>query len=289
MPPPSRAGWYRDPEDPVQLRHYNGRGWDTRRRTLPAWALGVTDFVVTETSRREGDPRLDGPVQRAALPAIANATATSSRPARSPRGPGSPVGERHAAGVGGRAPSWSGGTRPVRRAPWYSPRAAFLVSSTLVGLLIVILVATVGLANRPPFDPSLAQDATFIRAANIDCSEAMGAVRLPVPLSGPAASESATTVATANQDLTRLAARIRNLPVVASAQALVQNLLDYWARYAADRQREVTALATSAAATGQAAALSSTVSLDEAQADAIVTANGLGACRLATSSPLLAS
>jgi hypothetical protein len=284
-PPPSRPGWYRDPDDPARLRHYTGRGWDSRRRTLPAWAIGVRDVVWVETARRDGDPVPDGPVHRAALPASANATGQSLSPAEVRRSSGTtraggPVGPRRAAGPGGGALHWSVGARPVRRASWSSPRTAFLLASTTVALVVVILVATLGLSNRPATDPSLAQDSTFIRSANIACGEAMGAIRSPPPSaesSATAGAMSPAAVAAANRNLEQLAARIRALPVVASAESLIQGWLDDWSRYATDRQRQADARSGGVGP----GSLSSTVGLDEAAADAFPSAHGLSDCTLA--------
>jgi hypothetical protein len=288
--PPTSPGWYRDPEDPAQLRHYSGRGWDGRRRTMPAWAIGSEDFVWVATSRRDGDPVPDGPVHRAALPASANATGQTMSPvdvrrsAGGARG-GAPVGPRRAASLSGGALHWSGGARPARRAAWANPRTSFMVASTLVGLMVVILVATVGLSNRPSTDPSLAQDSTFIRSANIACGEAMGAIRSPpasTQSSAASGSMSPAAVSAANRNLERLATEIKALPIVASAQSPIQGWLDDWNRYATDRQRQADLAATAAGAGADGpGSLSSTVGLDEAAADAFPTAHGLSDCTLA--------
>jgi len=289
-PPPLQPGWYRDPDDPVRLRHHNGRGWDSRHRTMPAWAIGVGDLVATERSRREGDPTLEGPVQRAALAAIATGGAQSPsaaelrRPARSAAAAGAGRGNGGAAAAAHR----SGGVRPALRASWPRPHGAFLALPTMLVAAVALLVATLSLANRPVTVPTLAQDASFIRSANIACGEAMGAIRLPTPPGSaatprPAAAPSPAAVATANRDLARLAAEIHALPVVDSARSLVQGWLDDWQRYTLDRQRQADAVAAGAmGGPAGAASLTSALGFDEARANGFVTTNGLGACTLSS-------
>jgi hypothetical protein len=283
---PSWAGWYRDPEDPIRLKHWNGRGWDARHRTMPAWAVGVEDYVLDPPSRRNADPMLEGPVHRAALPAIATASAQSYRPAGAPGAAGGLLGARRTGSVGGGALHWSGGARPPRRPAWPHPRSAYVVASALVGLVVVILVVTVGLVSRPTTDLTLAQDSSFIRAANIACGESMGAIWLPSSgAKGPGGSAvrpSPAEVAAANADLTRLEATIRALPVVASAASEVQSWLDTWGRFAVDRQR----LAVDGSGATGAGSLTSAVAFDVAQANAIVSSHGLTNCRLGPATAL---
>ena len=286
-PPPAPSGWYRDPGDPLALRHWNGRTWDCRGRTLPAWTVGTREFELLRTGRA-GDPSLEGPVRKAGLPAIATATAAASRPARGGATAGRAVATGGAAGAGTGPTGVIGGARPARRRSAWRPPLAFMTTSALVSLIVVVLVATVGLASRPSTVPTLAQDPAFLRSANIACGEAMGAVRQTGSALGPAGAPLPAEVAAANQVLSRLTAEIRALPVVGSAQAEIQGWLGAWARYASDRQRQADA-ARGASGSSSATSLASQVSLDEAQADAFVTTHGLAACALAPTTPLTTS
>lgn len=296
-PLPTAPAWYPDPEDPVRLRHWNGRGWDPRRRTLPAWALATDDLAAVGEGRRDSDPVLEGPAHPAGLKATAAAAAQSAHPR--PRGisPGRVVAGRGTSGTGTSTAGRMTGMRPVRRASWSRPRAVLMSLSALIGLAVLVLAATVGIAPRPAGTTTLAQDATFIQTASIDCAAAMGAIRLtPQPSmssSGTTPTPSPEAVAAANLALERLETRIRALPVTNVALNGVQGWLDTWNRFAADRMKQADAAAARSAtgsATGTtsvAAALGPVVSLDAAQADAFATTNGLGNCALdADNAPL---
>jgi hypothetical protein len=253
---------------------------------MPAWAVGVEDYVLVGSSRRDADPMLEGPVHRAALPAIATASAQASRPAAGPSGAGGLPGTRRTGSGAGGPLHWPSGARPIRPSAWPNPRSAYVVGSALVGLVIVILVVTVGLVSRPTTALTLAQDSSFLRSANIACGESMGAVWLPPSgtkgAGGTVVVASPAEVATANEDLTRLEAAIRALPVVASAEGELQNWLDTWDRFAADRERLA---AAESDATG-ASSLLSAVELDVAQANAIVSSHGLRNCILGPATSL---
>jgi hypothetical protein len=279
VPAPTFAGWYPDPSDPVRLRHWNGRTWDPRLRTVPAWAVGSRDYVLVESSRRRGDPMLEGPVHAASLPAIATATAQLSRPAPRPGSPSRPTGSRSGAGAGPPTSGWAIGARPVRSSSWSRPRLALMVVTSLIGLVVLVLAATVGFTPRTPGTTTLAQDTTFIRSANIACGEGMAATRLPNASGIP----SVAAVATANSNLAHLAARIEALPVVASGRSSIQGWLNAWEQYGADRQKE----AASGSAANGPGSWASTVSLEADTADAFATADDLGNCTLTAGSSTL--
>jgi hypothetical protein len=295
---PSQLAWYRDPDDPVRLRHWNGRTWDLRRRTVPAWLIATSEYAPVDAGRREGDPVPPGPVRAAGLPATATASMAASLPRPRPMARGRSLGVRPA-GAGASATGRSLGTRPVHRPAWSRPRAALMTVSALVGIAVLILAATVGIAPRPGGATTLSQDTGFTRAAGIACAATMGAARLTPPTSlsagGGAPSATPAAVATANRALASLANRIRSIPVAGSGSGGVQKWLDTWDRYAADRARQA-GLAASPAGHGpttgtssEAQSLASAVDLDAAQADAFATTNGLGNCTLDAAGPVTAS
>jgi hypothetical protein len=284
---PARPGWYRDPDDPARLRHWSGRSWDHRRRTLPTWAIATIDFVASD-DRRAGRPTLEGPVHPAALPATATAaTAQSSRrrPAVVAARPGGFAGRG-----GGRVTAPGGGAPGARAggsATWPHPRAALILISAAVGVAILILSATVGGAPSATAPVTLADDSAFVAAATVACNSDIAAARLaPTPAISPKGSIGTsdpltpTLVAEANDRLARLRTRLLALPVIAAARPGVQRWMDGWDRFAADRVRLAALVAKSGAAAASTAAVTAALRSDAGDADAFAVSNHLDACTL---------
>jgi hypothetical protein len=56
--PPSKPGWYKDPDNPRLLRHWDGSAWGDSSRTAPAWYRSTELFLADERADRSAE----GPV-----------------------------------------------------------------------------------------------------------------------------------------------------------------------------------------------------------------------------------
>ena len=57
--PPTRPGWYRNPDEPRSLRYWDGKAWSGRSRSQPAWAKRAEPFELEATN---SDRSVEGPV-----------------------------------------------------------------------------------------------------------------------------------------------------------------------------------------------------------------------------------
>lgn len=52
---PSKPGWYRDPDNPRLLRHWDGSAWGDAHRNAPAWYLATELFLADENADRSSE------------------------------------------------------------------------------------------------------------------------------------------------------------------------------------------------------------------------------------------
>lgn len=276
------AGWYRDPADPAQLRHWNGRSWDARRRTLPAWCIATAELDAD--AGVVGQALLEGPVHPAQLPAAAAVAGASARTGAPPRG----------AGLRSGHPVVGLASRPAlrRHRRWRGGGAPGVVAFALIGLVLAAVTVSVGVGRRAGQSATLSADTAFVHAADVACASDMGAVRTPagaaVSPAGAYGGPPPAEVAAANTSLARLSTRISSLATTAAEKAAVAGWLAGWSSYAHDRARLASARSARQPG-GVVAALGAQVKSDERSADAFAAANGLGSCTLVAQASSLSS
>jgi hypothetical protein len=162
------------------------------------------------------------------------------------------------------------------------------VACTLVVVSLLVLAGTIGIAKAPVGSGQVSADTTFVHRANVACTSALGAVRIPgaqdVNASGAAVTPSPARVTAANQALGMLLAKLRSFPVTSTVRVQVQDWLDEWTQFATDRARDAAYVAAhrspDASQRAEEQTLASAARLDAAQADSFALDNSLGQCTL---------
>jgi hypothetical protein len=278
--PPRAPGWYRDPLDRTRIRHWSGLYWDVPQRRLPPWALGTAAVVVSPRHLGQGEgPRLDGPVDLAALPVKAR---SSARVRAARLGRPLPPGPSHG-GPGGIGPSAGvhGPARPAlsRRRQMRTP---FTVSSVLVVAALLVVAGFISFSKSPSTVTQVSSDSAYVTAANTACTSSLGALT--------AADETATAtpaeVASSNKVISALMTKLQTLPSAAAVAGQTSGWFASWSAYKVDRTREASYLAShpehSAPAQHEEAALAGETRTAAADADSFAQANSLGDCVLAS-------
>lgn len=173
---PSRPGWYRDPDNPRLLRHWDGAAWGERSRRLPAWSHAVDLFVPDERVDRSSE----GPVHPHELRETVASVGGWSRdwlPWR-PRqaGPGWP---RSAAQAPPRQPGPARGAPAQGLSPARRPLLAMmclLVVAVAVVISSVAFITPYELRRSQPVAASLLA-ARFTRLADHQCAQFVPAER----------------------------------------------------------------------------------------------------------------
>lgn len=281
---PRPPGWYRDPDDPLSVRHWTGECWSSQRRARPGWDLPDSDWIAPPLPADTGGPVLDGPVRSPGLPAIAAATTHPRR--------GYPSGAAATTpgfAVPSRRPTRS--EQAVPAASWTNRRRPVLVMVGLSLLAVLALVASVAL-TRPSPAVAWTEDAPqFVADANRLCASALAGVR---PAAAPAMTSSAAAPSPAGVEVwattvARVAQRIRSLPTVPDDTARLNTWLGEWATYSNDEHRYAAWLranpsaAAAVARTGQQ--LSDRAAHEAVAADGFAGANGLSRCTLGAAAP----
>ena len=140
-----------------------------------------------------------------------------------------------------------GGTTPPRRGPALSPSRRWLLVGG-VGLFVVlfVVVTTRGVGSGPELPPRTVEDQEFARQANAACARRLPELRRDRARrrSGEEGRETALagTVERSADELERLAAEVRRLPVAATDQPEVTAWLHDWDAYVAVGRRFADAL-----------------------------------------------
>lgn len=282
MSRPRAPGWYPDPADPALLRHWNGEGWDERRRHLPGWVIASEELEVADpASPPAATP--EGPYRGRWLPALtAPAAGGASRRRRLVPPPGVWHPPLPPTSRTGTAPRHDGGDR--RRGGAKRRRGVALM--VVAALFLLSVSGTVAGSLTPSANP-LAPDTAFLREANTACVTSLGGVR-PVASSASGASSPAAVQA-ARVDLAGLSRRIRRLAVTPGAAPVVDNWLHLWVVWGSARLTAAEAAAGagrtgsgsgSAASTSSADAAGSHARAALAEADAFAVRHGLADCTL---------
>ncbi|MCU4185069.1 hypothetical protein K6U06_11910 [Acidiferrimicrobium sp. IK] len=300
-------GWYRDPDDPTRMRHWHGRGWSGRHRSLPAWALSDTE-VVPEPSwgnlqTAPGGPVLEGPVRPMPLPAgTRGSLAERRRSGRHQRL------IRPAAGAGGTVrPGGYGTGSAFETAPWVPGRRPLIVFCALVVGAVLMMAATVVGVNRSTGIVSSAagRDAGFVARATSICQAGLGPLRTPATTAMTTPGDTSAVAGEAQRSSAAVALvqqQLRSVPVAPAAAPAVGDWLDTLGRYATDESQLAAALAAGGTTGAKPAAPGATgrqvstvagptaaeqaairVRADVVQADIFAGTNALSACSLAPS------
>lgn len=283
--PPTRPGWYRNPDDPRSLRYWDGKGWAGRPRSRPAWAKRDQPFELEED---EADRSVEGPVH----PDELREPVASGAWARDLFGPWRP---RQAEGWrrGGAHPSRPmvppRPQAPVRLGPARRPLVLLVALVMVAAAVVVSSVAVLSPYEIRNKDYVLEQaQANFTVQASRACSAAMPTYRaqLANSVDGPTISAVA-----AKMDLLRQ--RLAQLPTNGVSEALVMEWLQAWEGYTSDETRYASLIGPAARVHGRAvlrrlserarleANLARRKATEEAdRADHVGANMGLGACRI---------
>jgi len=302
-------GGYQDPDDPVRLRHWNGRSWSGRRRARPAWTIASERFTVesdTAPSPAPDAPVLEGPVRPPALPAAAassSGTIDAAGPAATWATPSSR--QRRPAGVAvPRGPTRAGPPGLAPAAPsWSAPRRPLVIFTVLALVAVVIMVVNIGLSRPANLGSVAFSDPPFVTAANADCTATLTGIRrgqaastatattsaATTPAAAAAAAATAATARATTIDhdadvLDGLASRLAVLPMSSGPKTVIKEWLAGWHAYVAD-QHAYALLVRGQAKGGSSVALQSSRLASQArqastQADNFALTNGLKSCTI---------
>ena len=227
--PPTRPGWYRNPDDPRSLRYWDGKAWSGRPRTQPAWSRRAEPFELEEN---ELDRSVEGP----AHPDELRQPVTSGAWARDLFGPWRPRQPEAWRGGGGhpsRPMVSSGPQPPVRLGPARRP-LVLLAALVMVAAAVVVSSVAVMSPYETKGNPELLQQAaqaSFTLQASRECAAVLPAYRaiLANSVDGP-------SIAAAADELDLLSERLAAIPAAGGSQALVVEWLQAWKNYTADQR-----------------------------------------------------
>lgn len=295
-------GWYRDPDDPTQLRHWGGRSWSGRRRSWPAWDITGIDLVVEAgAGGPEGAPVLDGPVRPFPLPAAARGGTVLDRDGAARLQRVSRPGTPRRSDISGNRPVGAHGAGPLSPG-WMPSRRPLVVFCALFAVAVLMMAVTVVGVGRTPTQANAAvrRNITFLTLAASTCIADLKALRAATtPSMHPVdATAGAAVSAVAAADAVSVAAtHLRSIEMAPDAAPVISDWLDTWSRYADDQRQLAAALSAPAPATsppvtvagpaaGSLQQLAARVGSDTTQADSFAVANGLLACTLSPSPAL---
>ena len=228
--PPTRPGWYRNPDEPRSLRYWDGKSWTGRSRSQPAWAKRAEPFELEDN---EFDRSVEGPVH----PRELREPVTSGAWARDLFGPWRPR-QSEAWRRGGGHPSHptvpTGPQPTVRLGPARRP-LVLLAALVMVAAAVVVSSVAVMSPYETRGNPALldqAAQATFEAQASRECAAVLPTDRviLTSGVDGPSISAAANQV-----DL--LSQHLAVIPATGGLQALVVEWLQAWKNYTADQRR----------------------------------------------------
>ncbi len=227
--PPTRPGWYRNPDDPRSLRYWDGKAWTGRPRSQPAWAKRDEPFELEDN---EVDRSVEGPVH----PDELREPVTSGAWARDLFGPWRPRGPEgwHRGGGHPSRPMVSAGPQPpVRLGPARRP-LVLLAALVMVAAAVVVSSVAVMSPYEAKGNPELLQEAaqaSFTLQASRECAAVLPAYRAVL-----ASSVDGPTISAAADELDVLGARLAAIPAAGGSQALVMEWLQAWKNYTADQR-----------------------------------------------------
>ncbi len=169
---PSKPGWYKDPDNPRLLRHWDGSGWGDSSRTAPAWYRSTELFLADE----RGDRSAEGPVHPHELRERVASIGAWSRdwlPWRPrPLEPGAP---RTGAGYVGSQP---GSVRPVPAAGMTPAHRPLLAMVCLLVVAVAVVISSVAFITPYEVRRDLpaaqsALDHRLARLADRQCNSAL--------------------------------------------------------------------------------------------------------------------
>jgi Protein of unknown function (DUF2510) len=227
--PPTRPGWYRNPDDPRSLRYWDGKSWTGRPRSQPAWSKSGQPFELEDN---EVDRSVEGPVHPDELrePVASGAWARDLFGPWRPRQPEA----WHRGGGHPSRPIVSGGSQPpVRLGPARRP-LVLLAALVMVAAAVVVSSVAVMSPYETRGNPELLQEvaqASFTVQASRDCAAVLPAYRtvLAKDVDGPSISAAA-------DELDVLSERLAAIPAAGGSEALVVEWLQAWKNYTADQQ-----------------------------------------------------
>jgi len=231
--PPTRPGWYRNPDEPRSLRYWDGKAWSGRSRARPAWVARAEPF---EPEDEEADRSVEGPVHPHELREPVTSGAWSREwllPWRQPQ----PESWRGRSGHPSR-PMVSARPQPVVRLG--PARRPLVLLAALVMVAAAVVVSSVAVmapyedrldSGLPPphYVPSQTVSETFTNQASKECAETLPVYRavLAGSVDGP------SRLAAANQlDLLR-----QRLAAISGGQVQVVEWLQAWKNYVVDQRR----------------------------------------------------
>jgi hypothetical protein len=290
--PPTKPGWYRNPDEPRSLSYWDGKSWTGRSRSQPAWAKRAGLFEVEDD---ELDRSVEGPVH----PHELREPVTSGAWARDLFGPWRP---RQAEGChrGGGHPSRPmvpTGPQPTARLGPARRPLVLLAALVMVAAAVVVSSVAVMSPYQTRGNPELldqAAQATFAAQASKECAAVLPAYRaiLTSSVDGP-------TISAAADQLDVLGQHLAVIPAAGGLQDLVVEWLQAWKNYTADQRRYAGIIGQAGHLHGRAvlrqmpgsAQLAASVAHRQAdeqalQADREGANLGLAACRLEQGGPV---
>ncbi len=289
--PPTRPGWYRNPDEPRVLRYWDGKSWTGRSRSQPAWAKRADPFELEDD---EFDRSVEGPVH----PHELREPVTSGAWAQDLFGPWRPrqsEGWRRGGGQPSR-PMVSSGPQPsVRLGPARRP-LVLLAALVMVAAAVVVSSVAVMSPYETRGNPELlgqAAQASFTTEASRECAAVLPGYRpvLASAVDGP-------TISAAADQLDVLGQRLATIPAAGGIQALVMEWLQAWKNYTTDQRRYASIIGPAGHVGGRpvmrqmpgSAQLAASVARRQAndqalQADREGANLGLTACRLEQGAP----
>jgi Protein of unknown function (DUF2510) len=284
--PPTRPGWYRNPDEPRSLRYWDGNSWTGRARSQPAWAKGAEPFEVDD---EELDRSVEGPVH----PHELRAPVTSGAWSRDLFGPWRLRQSEgwHRGGGPPSRPVVSSGPQPAARLGPARRPLVLLAALVMVAAAVVVSSVAVMSPYETKGNPALldqAAEANFTTQANGACAATLPEYRyvLANSVNGP-------SIATAADQLDLLSQQLASIPVAGGLQSLVVEWLQAWKNYIADQRHYAGIVGPAARVHGRAvlrempeqARLAASVARRQAddqalEADREGSNLGLSACRL---------
>jgi hypothetical protein len=231
--PPTRPGWYRNPDEPRSLRHWDGKAWSGRSRSQPAWVKRAGPFELEDTN---SDRSVEGPVHPHELrePVASGAWA---RDLFGPRRPRQSDAWQRPGGHPSRPMVPTGPQPTVRLGPARRP-LVLLAALVMVAAAVVVSSVAVMSPYETRGNPELldeAAQATFVVQASRECAAVLPVNRVVLTKSvdGPSISAAA-------DQLDLLGQRLAVIPATGGLQALVVEWLQAWKNYTADQRRYAT-------------------------------------------------
>jgi hypothetical protein len=284
--PPTRPGWYRNPDEPRSMRYWDGSSWTGRARSQPAWAKGADQFEVDD---EELDRSIEGPVH----PHELRAPVTSGAWARDLFGPWRLRQSEgwHRGGGPSSQPMVSSGPQPAARLGPARRPLVLLAALVMVAAAVVVSSVAVMSPYETRGNPALldqAAEANFITQANGACAATLPEYRpvLANSVNGP-------SILTATNQLDLLGQQLASIPATGGLQAIIIEWLQAWKNYIAYQRNYAGIIGPAAIAHGRAvladipesARLAASAARRQADQEALEAdregANlGLSACRL---------